>query len=361
MDFLTKIKWTPLNILKAVAIGLGALIILLFVISLVGTTFRSVMPTLKIAGMPAMSDGDYSVSPGMGGGYYAEEMAYDSMSSEGYGGMATLSARNAASSMPYPLPPMSPQGTTGETAEEFEVTEYSASIETREKEVACGTIADLKSRTDVIFENSNDYEEGCNFTFKVRHASVAEILTLIKKLDPKDVQENTYTIKNQVDDFTSETEILQKKLVSIEETLSGALTAYDEITRLATQSQDAGALARIIDSKIQLIERLSHERISINEQLDRYARMKTEQLDRLEYTYFHVNVFEYAFVDGEQLKDSWKESIRQFFLDLNKIAQDLSVNLILLFFMAVQWILYVLILVVIAKYVWKAVRYIWER
>ena len=363
MDFLKNFTWTPLNVLKAAVLGLGGLIVIIILFSFVGSFFKSVAP--QFGGM-GMVDGPFiSARPEASPAYYREEAAYDSDYSYGMdggsAGDAMLSVRNAMVSMPAPMSPSYPQGTTGDDAEEFEVTEYSATVETRNKEETCASVADLKSRSYVVFESANDSDGGCNYTFKVRHANVEEILTFVKGLDPKDLNENTYTIKNQVDDFTSETEILTKKLASIDETLESALAAYDDIQRLATQSQDASARARVIDSKIQLGERLSQERININEQLDRYARMKTEQLDRLEYTYFYISVYEREFIDGDGIKDSWKESIRMFFHDLNTIAQDLTVNLVLLLVMAVQWILYVLILVVIAKYVWKAVKYIWYR
>ncbi len=361
MDFLKNFTWTPLNVLKAAVLGLGGLIVIIILFSFVGSFFKSVAPQFGSDGL--MVGPFISARPEASPAYYKEEASYDSSYGVGggYAGDAMLSVRNAMVSMPAPMPPSYPQGTTGDTAEEFEVTEYSAMVESQDADQTCASVADLKSRSYVVFESANESDEGCNYTFKVRHSNVAEILTFVQGLNPKDLNENTYTIKNQVDDFTSETEILTKKLASIDETLESALDAYDDIQRLATQSQDASALARVIDSKIQLIERLSQERININEQLDRYARMKTEQLDRLEYTYFYISVYEREFIDGDGIKDSWKESIRMFFHDLNTIAQDLTVNLVLLLVMAVQWILYVLILVVIAKYVWKVVRYIWLR
>ncbi len=365
MDFLTTIKWTPLNILKASAIGLGALLLFSILFSVVSSTFKSVSPHFSINEVPGgmMFEGDFSSArPSASPAFYAEEAGYDMAEMDSYGGgMVTLSARNAASSMLYPMPPMAPQGTTGDTAEDFEVTEYSASIETRNKDATCGSIADLKSRSYVVFESANEGDTSCNYSFKVRHENVEEVLAFVKTLEPTDLNENTYTIQNQVEDFTSETEILQKKLASVNETLESALDAYDGIQRLATQSQDESALARVIDSKIQLIERLSQERITINEQLDRYARAKSEQLDRLEYTYFHVSVYERKFVDGDQIRDSWKDSLAATIGDINRIIQESTLGLYALLFLALQWILYILILVVIAKYVWKAVIYIWYR
>lgn len=352
IEFFKNFTPTPANVLKAAGLGVGALFVLALGFSVLNSVF---------AGFPSplsMATNGFAVSSEPA--YYKEEMAQLAYN-DGYGiggGGVALSARNVAGiSYPYPQP----GGTTGDNAEEFEVTEYSASIESRNKSNECGAIADLKAKTYVIFESANESDKNCTFTFKVKQDNVEEILGVIKGMNPRDLSENTYTIKNQVDDFTSETEILTKKLTSLDETLASALKAYDDIQRLATQNQNADALAKIIESKIQLIERLTQERININEQLDRYARMKSEQLDRLDYTYFHVSVYERAFVDGEQIVDSWKMSIQQFFTNLNKSLQDLTVNLVLLLILAIQYVLYILILVVVAKYVWRAVVYIWNK
>jgi hypothetical protein len=156
-------------------------------------------------------------------------------------------------------------------------------------------------------------------------------------------------------------EVLQKKRASIDATLASALNAYDEVTRLATNSQNADALAKIIDSRIGIIERLTQERININEQLDRLARAKADQLDRLDYTYFSVSVQENKYIDGESLKDSWKQTLRDFVTQVNKVIQDVTVNLILLLFFIVQWALYAAIVLVVVKYGWKFGKHIWFR
>jgi hypothetical protein len=266
-----------------------------------------------------------------------------------------LSTRNV-----MPVPP-SYGGTTGSDAESFEVSDYYASIETGNLARTCDAITALKSKDYVIFENSSAYDRGCNHVFKVKKANVPEVLTVIKGLDPKELTENTHTIKNQVDDFTSETEILQKKLKAIDDTLAGAMRAYDEITAIATRANDAGSLAKIIDSKVQIIERLTQERINISMQLDRYARAKAQELDKLEYTYFSVNVWENRYVDGDNIKDSWKEAVRQFFFDLNRIIQDLTLGIIGFILVIAQILIYAFIVVFVAKYAWRGIKNVWKR
>jgi len=341
----------PMKILKIAGLALVVIIVIAIAIRLIGPSISSLLPRISSISMDQSAPGFNAKVRG--------EMAYGGASD----GIAVgLSTRNVVS--PSIAPTSHTTGgkiITGDNAEDLEVTQYNANIETRSLEKTCGSIATLKSRKDVIFENANKYEKGCNYTFKVKHSSVAEILTIIKSLDPKELNENTYTIKALVDDYTSEVEILKKKITSIEETLNGAVSAYDEVTKLATKTQNVESLAKIIDSKIGIIERLTQERININAELERLDRSKSEQLDRLDYTYFNVNVIENKFVDIQNLKDSWSTAVKSFVNDINKVLQDISINLVTLLFLALQYILYIFIILIIAKYGWKLVKYIWKR
>jgi hypothetical protein len=356
MDFLKNFDYKTLTTAQKIGLGVAALIVLYIGLSIASTALRGV--SLNIPGVPGTTP--MGVSPSMGYGMGGGKMGYDYGESADYVSqdamMPELSYRNAASTI-YPPQPSSP---TGDSAEEFEVTQYSASIETRGLEQTCAAFDELKKRTDVIFENANTSEHSCNYTFKVKHESVEGVLAWLKKLDPRELSENTYTIKSQIDDFTNETEILQAKRASIDATLKSALNAYDEITRLATNTQNADALAKIIDSKIQIIERLTQEKINIDTQLDRLSRAKAEQLDKLDYTYFYVNVYENKYIDGRQIGDSWKQAVREFVQNLNTMLQELTIGLVLFLIWIVQWLIYGVIMLVIAKYAWRFVKGFWN-
>jgi len=268
----------------------------------------------------------------------------------------SLSLRNIA-----PQPPSPDTSTVGAEAEAFEVTEYSAHIETRNLKDSCESISTLKVREDIIFENANEYSHGCSYTFKVTKESTDEILAFLKSMDPRELSENTYTIQKRIEDFTSQEDILKRKQETIEKTLTDAIYAYDEITRIARQSQNADALASVIDSKVRTIERLTQERINLSTQLDQLARAKAEQLDRLEYTYFNVTIFENKFVDGQELKDSWKMAIKTFVRDINTAIQDMTVGVVALLFLIAQYALYLVIVLLLAKYGWKGVVALWKK
>lgn len=347
MKFLAKYDLTPSKVVKTVLIGIGVLIALVILVRIANLPFSGFPNTLGIS-----MQGTPSISPSYGGGVmgYAESSAsYD-------GGVSTkLSVRNV---MPI-LPPRS--GTTGNDAEAYEVTDYNARIETRSSEKTCAKIKELKALTYVIFENASESEHYCSYTFKVEHARVAEILTAVKALDPKDITENTNTIKQQIEDFTSQTTILLKKRDAIDRTLDSALRSYDEIAALATRTQNAEALAKIIDSKIGIIERLTQERININEQLDQLSRAKADQLDRLKYTYFGVNVYENKFFDGEALKDSWKLAVQEFIRTTNTIIQSITIGLAGFLLWLLPILVYALIVLIVAKYAWRTVKVIWAK
>lgn len=349
MDFFNKFNPKTQKILKLAGLAVVAIIVIAIGFRLIGSSLNSVFSRSSIGSIFPSS------APSLD---YAKSSA--EMASYGGTGTAGLSVRNVVSPQSSTLP-YDNSGTTGSDAEQFEVTEYNANIETRKLKNTCAVVANLKSKDYVIFENASEYDRGCNYTFKVKKNNVKEILSVIKGLNPKDMSESTYTIKKLVEDFTSEVEILQAKLDSIDDTLAKAISAYDDVTVLATKVKDVESLAKIIDSKITIIERLTQERINANAQLEQIQRQKAEQLDRLEYTYFRVNIIENKFIDVQNLKDSWKAAIKAFVLDINKIAQDISVNLITFLFYILQFAIYIIILLLVAKYGWLLIKRIWKK
>ncbi|OGL78166.1 hypothetical protein A3J43_01790 [Candidatus Uhrbacteria bacterium RIFCSPHIGHO2_12_FULL_54_23] len=351
MQLLQNVNFDLKRVLKIGGITLVALILISLAVTLVSSTVKTIARRGGVSVMQSGGGDSFSL-----GNMAMEEsaIAYDSAKGMALGA-PTLSARNIA-----PIPPIDGGGTTGSDAEAYEVTQYRGMIETRNKDEACKALFDLKAKDYVIFEQANTYDRGCNVTFKVVRDRVDKVVVIVKSMDPKEFVENSHTIKSQVEDYTSEIGILQKKQAVIEDTLNRAMAAYDEITTLATQTRDAESLARVINSKIQTIERLTNERINISTQLDRLTRSKAEQLDKLDYTYFYLNVIENKYLDGQSIKDSWKAAIREFVRDVNKVAQDVSVNLVPFFLRVLQYLLYAFIILVIAKYAWHLAKRIWK-
>jgi glutaredoxin 2 len=354
MEYFKNMDLSPGKLLKILGVTILGLFVITVVFQLIGSFFGGFRGQI---GQYMPSGNGMSI----GGGGMMKVASYDSSSygesypgDVGYGA-PTVSTRNALQI----LPPQ--QGSVGNDAENFEVTNYNASIETRKLDDTCKKVSALKQLDYVIFENSTNSDNSCNFTFKVVHEKSASVLDTIKGLNPKQLTENTYTIKQQVEDYTNGIEVLKKKRDSIDETLKTALSAYNEITQLATRTQNADALAQIINSKVAIIEKLTQEKININTQLDNLTRAKNIELDKLVYTYFSVNIYENKFVDLKSIYDSWKNSIRDFVWQTNRIIQELTINLVLFFLMIFQWLLYIVVLLVVAKHGWRFAKGYWNK
>jgi len=336
MKIFNDFELKPINILKFIGIVLVSIVI----ISIISSSFNALFPRFNINSLISQS------VPGADKSYEDSGVAYG-----GGGGYST------SFSSSYIIN----GNTTGDTAEEFEVTEYGVNIKTSHLESMCGKIVDLKSRDDVIFENANEYKKSCYYTFKVKRDNVSEILTILEELKPEEISESTYTIKRLVDSYVNEIDVLKEKMASIEYLLIDATSAYEYVSGLATQNNDVESLAKIIDSKIDVIEKLTQEIIDVNAQIERLEQSKAEQLDRLNYTYFNVSVLEDKFIDIQNLKDSWKTAIKSFFSDINEVAQDVTINLITLLFLVFQYSIYAFILLIVAKYGWQLIKYVWKK
>lgn len=362
-SFISKYNLKAENAPKIAVVAIIGMVVLVFVVSLVSASIHALFGGDRVSMVEPMMGGT-----GMGfskggyddyGGVYAEPPYADYSGEYGTDLMPSLSARNAAGMMP--MPPAYYGGTSGNTAEQFEVTDYSAYIEVGNHEGACGTLSDLKREDYVIFENASESDTGCSYTFKVEHAHVDEILAALKSLNPKDLSTNTYTLKSELDDFTSQTEILETKAASVDKTLKEALAAYDEIAKLASKTQDAESLARTIESRMQLIERLTMERVQINEQLKMLARSEADEMDRLQYARFNVSVYENAYVDFSGIKDSWRYAIQDFFLIVNESLQNATIYLLAALFVLIPYVFGFILLLLAAKYGWRGVRYLWKK
>ncbi|MBU4480379.1 hypothetical protein KKG48_02980 [Patescibacteria group bacterium] len=335
MNILKDFDFSAKNIFRVLGMGILGIIFVTIAIWLIGFAFRT-----------AFSGG---------GNTYYDEYATP-QSSKGISSVSdSLSIRNL-------VPEMDMGGSVGiYNEEDFEVTEYSSSIKTRNLDETCSKIEDLKSLDYVVFENSNKNDRNCSYFFKVKNEKSDEVLGVIKDLKPETLQTNKYTLKNVIDDYTNEIDILSKKLESVERTLTEAQTAYDQITVLATKNQDVESLAKIIDSKIQLIERLTKERMDTKEAIDRLNRSKGEQIDRVDFTFFSVSIYDVIIFDYKQIKDSWVSELRQFVDEFNSVIQNVTVGLATYLLRLIQIIIYLFIALLVIKYGWRLIKIIWRK
>ncbi len=361
MQLLKNAIKTPIGVLKVVSLGVVFIIVSIFILSLVLASLKSF--SASTVSMPFASSDDMFAYKNIGYGSESESPMWmgsgNPVNTSQYGDV-TFSTRNAmgAAEVISPVPPYG--GSVGAMAESFEVQDFFYSYTPSSAASICKGVYALKSDTQVIFENSNEFDRGCDYRFKVEKSKALEIKAVLDTYDPKDVTESTYTIEEQVKDYTDAIATLTNKLDVIDDTLTGALSSYDEIQSIATKANDPDSLAIIIDSKIRLIERLTNEKLIIEGEIDRLERAKIRELDRIEYTFFTVSVYERPYIDTERLTDAWRGSFEQFVSEISHSLQKATLGLLTVLAYGVVFCLYFFVLLVAAKYGWRFTKKFWK-
>lgn len=342
MEFFKNFDWSAKSIAKVIGVILLAIVGLAIAAGLISFAFRTITNMSQSRNYGISGGGYATTEEAMAPSYYSKDMAM------------------GGSSIGYPTPIAPPNFSTGNNAEKYEVITYSGTIKTRKLDQTCDAISILKAKKYVIFEDSNRNEDTCYFRFKVAKENVDEIVKVIEGLKPETLNVNVQSIKSQIEGMENEMDILKKQLASVEETLQSAQSAYDEISKLATKQQDADTLAKIIDSKLNLIERLTNQKLSIKSQIDSYDQSKADQLDQLNYTFFDVNVYKDLIFDWKNIKDSWKYETKLMVTNINAVFQSITLNLVTYLVRFAQVVLYFFISVLLLKFVWMGVKRIWK-
>lgn len=329
----------PLPVLKFAAIAMVVIFVAIFALSLLGSlnSARS-KPSTSLYGAPSMG-GIFDAGGGMMEGGYAQS---DSTMMPG--------AYRPSPSTPPP----------GTKAELYEVSDYRASIEKREKASACAAIAGLKPLSYVIFNSAIERSASCDYTFKVEKSHTEEVLAVIRGLAPKDLSEDTRTIQSQIDAISNQAETLAKQLAAIDDSLEQVTSDFDSVSTLARKQGDADALSRAIKYKLDLIKQLSQERQYVSTSLDQLARAKADSLDRLSYSFFSVSVYENRFVDWKAIGDSWKREAQRMIARINASLQHASTGVVSFLFWLAPLLLYALILFFLVKYGIRIGKYLWR-
>ena len=260
------------------------------------------------------------------------------------------------------LPTTDVQGyETGNDAEAMEITEHSGTINSNNLQETCSTLFDLKKYPYVIFEDSSIEDTSCYAIFKVENDYANDVLGLIKDLDPTNLISKTHTVKATIEHYTTEVEILENKLAMVETILAEGQESYDELRLQVDNVKDINGLANIINNKIALIERLTNERFNIKQRIDSYNTTKAEYLDKLDYTFFRINVYEDIVVDFQRIKDSWESKLENFIWEFNSILQEGTFDIVNFLMKALVMLLYLFFMLIIVKFGWKSAKYIWKR
>ncbi|MEI7511076.1 MAG: hypothetical protein WCJ84_02880 [Candidatus Peregrinibacteria bacterium] len=338
MDFFKNFDWSAKSIFKVVGVSFLGIILLSLAVGFLSFAVRTVFNT----------GGTEISSPLYGTG----EMNNTMVAKSAPGGLDM--ARGVA--VPAPIPNT---GGVDFKAEDFEARSFNAQYRTAQKESLCGSIAELKTDKEIIFLTAYDTNTSCNYSFRVLRAREGEILKKLQDLNPENISESTETIQRQVTQVESQIEILQKKLASITATLEDAQKRYDELVILATKKEAVDSLAKLIDTKINTIDRLSQEKQSISEQIANTERQQKEMAERLKYSEFTVSIAEDLMVDWKNIQENWRSQVKNLVSTFDEVVQSVSIDLVTFILRVFQALFYFALSLVLLRFVWGMSKKIW--
>jgi len=283
------------------------------------------------------------------------------IASDSYSGYS-VSGKGASLSVPsYRNDVAYEQSAVTKNAEKFERTSYDATIESRHFDEDCETIHALKVKDEIIFVSSSQGKTSCQFSFKVEKGKESTVLSTLKSLSPKNLNESIYTIEQQITDITRQKEILESQLQSIDVTLKDAIASYEQVTKLSVQSLNAEALAAAINNKIDLIDRLSARKLSIQNQIQSLTHGNDDNLQSIQYVQFNVYITKDMYVDIDAIKASWKYEVKNLLNTINGTIEDITLGFIAVLLLFGKYILYLFTAVFLLKIVKKGLVWLWKQ
>ena len=334
------------KVLKYVAIGAAGLLALLVLFA--------IWVAIQFAGSGlGFSSGGSSLSVSPSGpavgravpGTSMEESAYDSVSSDSI-------------SMPVPPPTPGPDYVAG--LEDYEVTDYRVTARTEQFDEACRVLTELKADDTIDFRSLSESLNRCGARFFVDREDEERVRMQLSGIDSAVVTRTTDSVTRRRSELKNQTQILEEQLASVERTLLEAERQYDEIAELARQSSDASALTQAISNKLNMTNTLNARRIQLTERIRQLRQQSADLEERIGKAAFSVTINRSYPIDPDGDSRRWEEAWEFLKEQYTSVLIGFTAYLGVFLLRALQFAFYGLILIVLARLLWKFIRYVWR-
>lgn len=259
----------------------------------------------------------------------------------------------------YMPPPQPGSGYTSDL-ELYETTDYSVSARTQEFDAFCNLLATLKADTRFDFRNLYSSLNSCSATFFTSETNVPAVLQQLNGFDGVQITRSTNSVTRHREQLQSRTGIVRQQLASVERSLAVAETEFDEIARFAREQNDATTLAQAIREKLNLIDSLTQRRINLTSQLDSLYQQAADLEERLGVVQFSVSIQRSYPKNPDETTRAWERAWEQ----LSDTYTDTLIGLTAFFGVFLLWAvritLYLVVVLLIVRGLWKFVRLIWK-
>lgn len=295
-----------------------------------------------------------------GGDMIGADMAYAPEMMRGGDGATMESAQALIAPAPDYYPAPTPTGGYTSELEKYETTDYSVSARTKQFDELCGTLSTLKADQRFDFRSLNSSLNSCNAVFYTEERFAGEVIPQLQQFDGVTISRNTQSVTRHREQLQSRTQILQQQLVSVSRSLAVAETQFDEIADFARANNDASAFSEAIQEKLRLVDTLTNRKISLTSQLDSLYQQSADLEKRLGVVQFSVNVQRSYPLNPNKDSRKWEQAWE----DLGDSYTDTLIGLTAFFGIFLLWTvriaLYLLIVLIVVRLLWKFVKFIWK-
>ncbi|MEA3492725.1 MAG: hypothetical protein U9R27_12615 [Campylobacterota bacterium] len=231
----------------------------------------------------------------------------------------------------------------------FEIKHYKVTYESSETETLQKQIKTLKEKDYILFDKYSESRDKSTYTLKVKREKSGEVLEFLEKLSPKSVHLDVENIKKTIDSSINQEQLLEDKLKKLETILTDATQSYSSLLLLAKEKNNVDALTKLVDLKINTLNRLSSERNIILSQIHDIKKNKKDLFDSLNYVIFTITIKEFLYIDMQRLKDSWRYDFKALIENFNSLGQSLTTTLVSFIIKLLEFFIYFVLMLFILK------------
>ena len=243
----------------------------------------------------------------------------------------------------------------------YETTDYSVTGRLRNLDVVCENLIGLKTEEGVHFKSFRENSNQCSASFFVddeqRAAEISKEFSGIKGIE---VTRFTQSVTRARSNLKSRSVILQAQFDSVTKTLAEAELQYADIAEVARSNNDAAALTEVIRDKLTIIEDLTQRSIQLSNQLQQIEKQAADLDERVGVTAFTVQLSRSFIIDNNRTAREWEGAWKLLREQFTAVLIGLTAYFGVFLLRLVQFALYGVILLVVARLFWKLKDKIWK-
>ena len=279
----------------------------------------------------------------------------------GGGGLASSGRMSDSVPSVYVPPPTPTQNGYTSGLEQFETTTYTVFGRTKDFDLLCTTMAELKLDPNIHFKSLNVSTNHCRATLYVAENEVAAVLESLTKFRGIEYQRITESITRHKQQIESQTNVLQQQLASVNRSLSLAETEFDALATIARENNDANALSQAIRYKIDNIDSLTQRKINLTSQLNNLYQQAADLEERLKVVEFNVSVNRANPISVGKYERLWENAWDELTDTFHKTLIGLTAFFGIFLLWTLRISLYLLILIVMVRALTKFAKLLWRK